>query len=156
MRAPPNSCSGRSSTCWCGCACPATRCSASARSPCAGSCSACGCCRAVKPPLPRSPGRSAEMHLVKAPHRLMFFIGAGNVLLAMAWWSAWLVSTRWPDVLHLAQPAQYAGWLHATVMQYQVLASFVFGFLLTVFPRWMGLPDLPRARYLPVGIGVFG
>ena len=23
-------------------------------------------------------------HLVKAPHRLMFFIGAGNVLLAMA------------------------------------------------------------------------
>ncbi|MGO4551348.1 NnrS family protein [Lysobacter sp. 2RAF19] len=96
------------------------------------------------------------MHLVKAPHRLMFFIGAGNVLLAMAWWSAWLVSTRWPDVLHLAQPAQYAGWLHATVMQYQVLASFVFGFLLTVFPRWMGLPELPRVRYVPVGIGLFG
>jgi uncharacterized protein involved in response to NO len=96
------------------------------------------------------------MHLLKAPHRMMFFIGAGNVLLAMAWWAAWLVSSRWPGVLQLAQPPQYAGWLHAIVMQYQVLASFVFGFLLTVFPRWMGLPDLPRMRYLPVGIGLFG
>ena len=95
-------------------------------------------------------------HLLQAPHRMMFFIGAGNVLLAMAWWAAWLVSTRWPDVLRMAQPEQYAGWLHAIVMQYQVLASFVFGFLLTVFPKWMGLPELPRARYLPVGAGVFG
>src|SRR5688572_25954920 len=87
---------------------------------------------------------------------MMFFIGAGNVLLAMAWWAAWLVSSRWPGVLQLAQPPQYAGWLHAIVMQYQVLASFVFGFLLTVFPKWMGLPELPRVRYLPVGIGLFG
>ena len=95
-------------------------------------------------------------HVLQAPHRLMFFIGAGNVFLAMAWWAAWLVSARWPGVFRMAQPTQYAGWLHAIVMQYQVLASFVFGFLLTVFPRWMGLPDLPRARYVPVGIGVFG
>jgi uncharacterized protein involved in response to NO len=56
----------------------------------------------------------------------------------------------------MAQPAAYAGWLHAIVMQYQVLASFVFGFSLTVFPRWMGLPELARSRYVPVGIGLFG
>ena len=37
-----------------------------------------------------------------------------------------------------------AGWLHAIVMQYQVLPSFMFGFLLTVFPRWMSLPALTR------------
>jgi uncharacterized protein involved in response to NO len=54
----------------------------------------------------------------------------------------------------LRQPAPYAGWLHAFVMQYQVLPSFIFGFLLTVFPRWMGLPDLERWRYLPVGLGI--
>ena len=41
-------------------------------------------------------------------------------------------------------------------MQYQMLASFVFGFLLTVFPRWMGLRDLERWRYAPVGLGLFG
>ncbi|WP_166206069.1 NnrS family protein [Cognatiluteimonas telluris] len=93
--------------------------------------------------------------LARAPHRLMFFIGASNVLLAMAWWAAWLASTRWQWFL-VPQPNPYAGWLHAFVMQYQVLPSFFFGFLLTTFPRWMGLPDIPRWRYLPVGAGMFG
>lgn len=94
--------------------------------------------------------------LAAAPHRLMFFIGAGNLLLAMAWWAAWLASQRWPGLLPLPQAATFPGWLHAFVMQYQVLPSFFFGFLLTVFPRWLGLPDVPRWRYLPVGVGMFG
>jgi uncharacterized protein involved in response to NO len=93
--------------------------------------------------------------LARAPHRLMFFIGASNLLLAMAWWTAWLASTRW-QWFAIAQPNPYAGWLHAFVMQYQVLPSFFFGFLLTTFPRWMGLPEFARWRYLPVGIGMFG
>lgn len=93
--------------------------------------------------------------LAAAPHRLMFFIGAMNVLLAMAWWALWLVDTRW-HVFGLEQPAIPAGWLHAIVMQYQVLPSFMFGFLLTVFPRWMNQSALTRAHYVPVGIGLFG
>ena len=93
--------------------------------------------------------------LTAAPHRLMFFIGASNVLLATAWWAAWLVAERWP-VFTMPQPAPYAGWVHAFVMQYQMLPSFIFGFLLTVFPKWTGQPELPRSRYLPVGIGLFG
>ena len=93
--------------------------------------------------------------LAHAPHRLMFFIGASNVLLAMAWWAAWLAATRW-SLSAMPQPGPYAGWLHAFVMQYQMLPSFFFGFLLTTFPRWMGLPDLERWRYLPVGAGLFG
>ena len=55
-----------------------------------------------------------------------------------------------------AAAACAAGWMHAIVMQYQVLAPFIFGFLLTVFPRWMGLPALARWHYLPVGIGLLG
>ncbi|MEO5628579.1 MAG: NnrS family protein [Thermomonas sp.] len=105
-------------------------------------------------PLPVSTGASLQQ-LAQAPHRLMFFIGASNLLLAMLWWAAWLVSTRW-QLFALAQPSPYAGWLHGFVMQYQMLPSFMFGFLLTTFPRWMGLPDNPRWRYLPVGIGMFG
>lgn len=93
--------------------------------------------------------------LAVAPHRLMFFIGAANLLLAMAWWATWLVATRWPQFA-MPQPSPSAGWVHAFVMQYQVLPSFFFGFLLTTFPKWMGLPDIPRWRYLPVGAGLFG
>ena len=94
--------------------------------------------------------------LANAPHRLMFFVGASNVLLAMLWWAAWLVAARWPALLTMPQPEPYAGWLHAFVMQYQVFPSFIFGFLLTTFPRWMGQPDFSPWRYLPVGIGIFG
>ncbi|GHE34198.1 hypothetical protein GCM10007167_15390 [Vulcaniibacterium thermophilum] len=102
------------------------------------------------PPRPLSPRL-----LAAAPHRLMFFVGASNVLLAMLWWFGWLAAARgW--IAGYPQPEPYAGWLHAFVMQYQMLASFIFGFLLTVFPRWMGLPEPDRWRYVPVGAGLFG
>ena len=91
--------------------------------------------------------------LAAAPHRLLFFVGASNVLLAMTWWALWLIDARW-HVIDMPQPAIPAGWLHAMIMQYQVLPAFMFGFLLTVFPRWMNLPALTRAHYVPVGVGL--
>jgi uncharacterized protein involved in response to NO len=96
-----------------------------------------------------------NLSFAKAPHRLLFAVGAANVLLAMAWWTVWLVDVRW-RAISLSQPAVYGGWIHAIVMQYQVLAPFMFGFLLTVFPRWMGLDDLRRWQYVPVGVGLLG
>lgn len=106
--------------------------------------------------IPNHPPAPASLRrLALAPHRLMFFIGAGNLLLAMAWWAAWLLSARWPQ-LAMHQPQPYAGWVHAFVMQYQVLPSFFFGFLLTTFPKWLGLTDIDRWRYVPVGLGLFG
>ena len=82
--------------------------------------------------------------LAAAPHRLLFFVGAANVMLAMGWWTLWLIDARW-QVVGMPQPAVFAGWMHAIIMQYQVLPSFMFGFLLTVFPRWMSLPRSPAA-----------
>src|SRR3546814_1198715 len=57
-------------------------------------------------------------NLGRAPHRLMFFVGGLNLLLAMAWWAAWLISARW-GLLSMPQPEPYAGRLHAFLMQYQ-------------------------------------
>ena len=107
-------------------------------------------------PLPpaRRPSASPRW-LAHAPHRLMFFVGASNVLLAMLWWALWLASVRW-GLWTMPQLAIPPGWLHAFLMQYLVLPSFIFGFLLTVFPRWMGLPDLKRWHYVPVGLGLMG
>lgn len=100
-------------------------------------------------------GQASLRQLAWAPHRLLFFVGATNLLLAMAWWAAWLAAQRF-GAPAMPQPQPWAGWLHALVMQYQMLPSFMFGFLLTTFPKWMGLPELPRSAYVPVGLGLFG
>lgn len=99
-------------------------------------------------------GFSIEV-LSNAPHRLLFFVGALNVLLATVWWLSWLANTRW-QLFNAPQPLVYAGWLHALIMQYQLFPPFFFGFLLTVFPRWMGLKDFARWHYVPVGVGLLG
>ena len=93
--------------------------------------------------------------LAQAPHRLLFFVGALNVLLAMSWWLLWLVDARW-QAIGLPTGTPFGGWIHAFVMQYQLLPPFMFGFLMTTFPRWMGLPDLSRWHYVPVGLGLLG
>lgn len=85
----------------------------------------------------------------------MFFAGTTNLLLAMAWWALWLASMRW-GFWASPMPAVSVGLLHAFLMQYQVLPCFIFGFLLTVFPRWIGEPDLDRRRAWPVGAGLLG
>jgi len=111
--------------------------------------------KAIEPPVISSPSSISLRWLVHAPHRLLFFVGASNLLFAMGWWALWLISMRfglWP----MPQTALYGGWLHAFIMQYLVLPSFFFGFLFTVFPRWMNLPELRRIHYLPVGIGLMG
>jgi uncharacterized protein involved in response to NO len=99
-----------------------------------------------------SAGPVPALAFAAAPHRLMFLAGAFNVLAAMAWWTLWLVDARW-HVLNLPPSPIPAGWMHAVVMQYLVLPPFFFGFLFTVFPRWMNLAPLRRVHYLPVGAG---
>ncbi len=93
--------------------------------------------------------------LASAPHRLLFLAGAVAVLLGMLWWALELTWMRfglhgWP------QPSIPPGWAHAMLLQYGMFPLFIFGFLLTVFPRWLSQPALPRARYVPVAGAVFG
>ena len=90
--------------------------------------------------------------LFAAPHRLPFLTGTLALAAAAAWW-----------LLHLgggmAGIAPNAGslpsaLLHAPVMLLIVYPAFIFGFLLTVFPRWMGQPDLRPAQFGPVAVGL--
>ena len=92
--------------------------------------------------------------LAAAPHRLMFFGGATAVLVSMLWWTC----TLGADYLGHALPAAPvpAGWAHAALTQFGMLSLFIFGFLLTVFPRWMNQPSLERRHYLPVFGALFG
>lgn len=100
---------------------------------------------------PTSSVFSVPAVLTAAPHRLLFFVGAVNVLAAMVWWT-W----HWAFHFNPLPVAQVpATWLHGFIMQYQMLPSFMFGFLLTTFPRWMGQAELGRKHYVPVGVGMF-
>lgn len=105
-------------------------------------------------PVPSSLAQLPVM-LAMAPHRLLFFAGAFAVLTSIGWWGLELVFLRfgwidWP------QPSIPPAWAHAMLTQYGMLPLFMFGFLLTVFPRWLDRPALPRSRYVPVAGAVFG
>ena len=92
--------------------------------------------------------------LAAAPHRLMFFAGATAVLLSMSWWACYLIAAFTGH--SFPTPPVPAGWAHAILTQYGMLAFFIFGFLLTVFPRWLAQPALSRRHYVPVFAGLFG
>jgi uncharacterized protein involved in response to NO len=92
--------------------------------------------------------------LASAPHRLMFFAGASAVVISMLWWACFLAASY--SGHSFPMPSVPAGWAHAVFTQFGMLPLFIFGFLLTVFPRWMGQPALTRRAYAPVFIGVFG
>lgn len=92
--------------------------------------------------------------LAAAPHRLLFFAGVCAVMLSMGWWTVVLAGQRF-GFAALPPPPLPAGWGHAVGMQYHVLALFIFGFLLTVFPRWMGQEPFPLRAYVPIAGAVF-
>lgn len=105
---------------------------------------------AMSIPAPLSPQATLRWRsLTAAPHRLLFFVGAANVLASMLWW--WMQLTGRSLA---ATPGVPSTWLHGFLMQYQVLPTFMFGFLLTVYPRWMAQREATRWHYLPVGLAL--
>jgi len=89
-----------------------------------------------------------------APHRLLFLGGAVAVLLSMAWWAVELGAGSLG--IDLPQPSIPPAWAHAMLAQYGMLPPFMLGFLLTVFPRWLGRPPLRVRHYLPLFVLQFG
>ncbi|HTO46622.1 MAG TPA: NnrS family protein [Burkholderiales bacterium] len=82
--------------------------------------------------------------LAVAPHRAFFFVAAVQGVAAIGWWLAdlagryggWYAAPAW------TVPAP---WAHAYLFLYGLFPSFVFGFLLTAMPNWVGVaPRLAR------------
>lgn len=95
-----------------------------------------------------------ELVLVAAPHRVFFFGGAIQLVAVLLLWLYVLVgwySPVWaPPTLTIAAPSA-----HLFLMLYGLFTFFVFGFLTTVFPRWLGTAPIERRRYLTVA-GLLG
>ena len=97
---------------------------------------------------------SVSRQLASAPHRMMFFAGASALIVSMLWWACFLGAGYFGHAFPAAPVPP--GWAHALLTQYGMLPLFIFGFLLTVFPRWMGQPALTKRHYVPVFVGLFG
>lgn len=82
-----------------------------------------------------------------APHRMMFFAGATQALLAMLWW-AYDIAARfngWLPFVEWSIPARHA---HQFLMLYGLFPLFFFGFLMTAGPRWLDMSPPSRPVYL--------
>ena len=82
-----------------------------------------------------------------APHRMLFFAGMVQCLAALAWWALELAGRATGSVpLPVAEvpPA----WAHGFLMIYGIFPFFIFGFLFTVYPRWMNRPEMAARAYI--------
>lgn len=96
----------------------------------------------------RRPSAATPHVLFAAPHRSLFFAGSIQIVLVMAWWLTVLLGRSGviaPDLL--AVPAT---WTHAFLTLYGIFPLFVFGFTLTVYPRWMSQQPIQARRYVPL------
>lgn len=107
-------------------------------------------------PTSTSPGIPSNLLALfaSAPHRMLFFAGAAAVIVSMLWWACFLGAGYFGYAFPTAPVPP--GWAHAVFTQYGMLPLFMFGFLLTVFPRWTNQPALPQRVYVPVFAGIFG
>ena len=82
------------------------------------------------------------------PHRLMFCCGALQSVAAVAWWTLDVTGRhlRWHEPIAWTLPTS---WAHAWLLLYGLFPFFIFGFLMTAGPNWLGAPKTPRAAFVP-------
>jgi len=80
-----------------------------------------------------------------APHRMMFFGGMLQIISTLLWWLIELLGRAWGFPL----PTIIAStWIHPFLMLYGIFPFFIFGFLMTTYPRWMRAPIVPYHHYV--------
>ena len=86
-----------------------------------------------------------------APHRLFFFGGAIQLILPALLWSVELMG-RYTSLWSPLDMFIPATWVHGMIMIYGLFIFFIFGFLMTVFPRWMGGEPIKEEDYVATAI----
>ena len=83
-----------------------------------------------------------------APHRMFFFGGVVQSLLSILWWLADLGGRYGGFYPALSWPLPPID-IHAFLMIYGFFSFFMFGFLMTTFPRWMNGEEVAPRHYIP-------
>ena len=83
-----------------------------------------------------------------APHRVMFCGGAVQAIAVMLWLLTELAARHampWYPAVWMIAPSAAHPWL----MIYGLFPLFMFGFLMTTYPRWMNGREIAPQRYVP-------
>lgn len=83
-----------------------------------------------------------------APHRMFFFGGVVQSILTLTWWLTDLAGrygALYAPISWAIAPTD----AHAFLMIYGFFPFFIFGFLMTTFPRWMNGEEVERRVYVP-------
>jgi uncharacterized protein involved in response to NO len=86
-----------------------------------------------------------------APHRMFFFGGVVQSILTLTWWLTDLAGRYgglYTPISWTISPTD----AHAFLMIYGFFPFFIFGFLMTTFPRWMNGEEVERRAYIPAFI----
>lgn len=86
-----------------------------------------------------------------APHRVFFFAGAIQGVLAMAWW-LFDLTARYTGLFTYTAWSIPAIWAHAFLMLYGFFPFFIFGFLMTAAPNWVNGRKISRSHYIPASM----
>jgi len=90
-----------------------------------------------------------------APHRMMFFGGICQIVATLLWWSTELIG-RYTELWAPLSTTVPSTWVHAFLMLYGLFLFFIFGFLMTTYPRWMNGPLVERNHYVYAFLPLFG
>lgn len=82
------------------------------------------------------------------PHRMFFLGGALQLMLAMLWWLTDL-GGRYANLYPAITWSVPAPDAHAFLMLFGIFPFLMFGFLMTVYPRWMNGELVERRFYVP-------
>jgi len=86
-----------------------------------------------------------------APHRMFFFGGVVQSILTLTWWLTDLAGRYgglYTPISWTISPTD----AHDFLMIYGFFPFFIFGFLMTTFPRWMNGEEVERRAYIPAFI----
>ena len=86
--------------------------------------------------------------LTAAPHRLHFFCGLAALVAASLWWALHLVARYIGGPIFALDLTIAPIWAHSFLMVFAVFPTVIFGFLFTVYPRWMNGPLVLRGVYV--------
>ncbi|HQU14762.1 MAG: NnrS family protein [Chromatiales bacterium 21-64-14] len=93
------------------------------------------------------PNSTSRWAFSAAPHRMMMFAGATQMVVALLFWGAELVG-RYTALWHAPPTVIPATYAHLFLMVYGLFPFFFLGFLMTTYPRWMDGATIPRRRYV--------